>query len=104
MGTVVPVLSHKSSLSNVEKLVTAHSVSSPTMLLLRGSVSELDSLSYLGAENKDLVGPRLRAVLSFRSFSLRKRGERLAAKLLLRLTLRYIHNIDSVVVAKVIVR
>ena len=104
MGTVVPVLSHKSSLSNVEKLVTACSVGSPTILLLRGSASESDSLSYPKAENKDLVGPRLRAVLSFRGFSLRKRGERSVAKLLLRLTLHYIHNVDSVVVYQVIVR
>ena len=98
MGAAVSVLPHKSSLSNVEKLVTARSVGSPTILLLRGSVSESDSLSYTRAENRDLVGPRLRAVLSFRGFSLRRRGEKSAAKLLLRLTLRYTHNVDSVVV------
>ena len=103
MGAAVSVLSHKSSLSNVEKLVTARSVGSPTILLLRGSVSESDSLSYPRAENKDLVGPRLRAVLSFRSFSLRKRGERSVAKLLLRLTLCYIHNVDSVVAYLIII-
>ena len=103
MGTGASVLSHKSSLSNVEKLVTARSVGSPTILLLRGSASESDSLLYSRAENKDLVGPRLRAVLSFRGFSLRKRGERSVAKLLLRLTLRYMHNVDSVIVYLVIV-
>ena len=86
VGTVASVLSHKSSLSNVEKLVTTRSVGSPTMLLLRGSTSESDSLSYSRAENKDLIGPRLRAVLSVRGISLRKRGERSVAKLLLRLT------------------
>ena len=46
VGTVVSVLSHKSSLSNVEKLVTTRSVGSPTILLLRGSTSESDSLLY----------------------------------------------------------
>ena len=65
VGTVASVLSHKSSLSNVEKLVTTRSVGSPTILLLRGSTSESDSLLYPRAENKDLVGPRLCAVLSF---------------------------------------
>ena len=47
VGAVVAGLSHKSSWSNSEKLVTVHSVSSPTMLLLRGSVLELESLLYL---------------------------------------------------------
>ena len=83
VGTVASVLSHKSSLSNVEKLVNIRSVGSTTMLLLRGSVSESDSLSYVRAENSDLVVPRLRAVLSFRSFSLCERGKRSLAKLLL---------------------
>ena len=92
--------SHKSSLSNVEKLVTTRSVGSPTMLLLRGSTSESDSLSYSRAENKDLIGPCLRAILSVRGISLRKRGERSVAKLLLRLTSCYLHNMNSVVFSK----
>ena len=47
VGAVVAGLSHKSSRSNGEKLVTVHSVSSPTILLLRGLVSESESLLYL---------------------------------------------------------
>ena len=84
MDAVVAGLSHKLSLLNGEKLVTTRSVGSPTILLLRGLVSESDSLSYVWVENKDLVGPRLHAVfLSIRGFSLCKRGERMGAKLLL---------------------
>ena len=104
VGTVASVLSHKSSLSNVEKLVIIRSVGSPTILLLRGSTSESDSLLYPWEENKDLVGPHLRAVLSIRGFSLRKRGERSAAKLLLRLTSRCFHNVNSVVYQEVVCR
>ena len=97
MDAVVAGLSHKSSLSNGEKLVTTCSVGSPTILLLRGLVSESDSLSYVWAENKDLVGPRLCAVfLSIWGFSLHKRGERTGAKLLLRLMLRCSYNVNSV--------
>ena len=99
MGAVVAGLSHKLSLSNGEKLVTTRSVGSPTILLLRGLISESDSLLYPWVENKDLVCPRLRAVfLSVQGFSLRKRGERTGAKLLLRLTLRGSHNVNSVVI------
>ena len=104
VGTVASVLSHKSSLSNVEKLVIIRSVGSPTILLLRGSTSELDSLLYPWEENKDLVGPHLCAVLSIRGFSLRKRGERSAAKLLLRLTSHCFHNVNSVVYQEVVCR
>ena len=104
VGTVASVLSHKSSLSNVEKLVIIRSVGSPTILLLRGSTSELDSLLYPWAENKDLVGPRLLAVLSIQGFSLRRRGERSVAKLLLRLTSRCFHNVNSVVYREVVCR
>ena len=46
VGAVASGLSHKSSLSNGEKLVTTRSVGSPTILLLRGLVSGLDSLLY----------------------------------------------------------
>ena len=97
---VASVLSHKSSLSNVKKLIIIRSVGSPTILLLRGSTLESDSLLYPWAENKDLIGPRLRAVLSVQGFSLRKRGERSAAKLLLRLTSCCFHNVSSVVIER----
>ena len=46
VGAVFTGLSHKSSWSNGEKLVTIHSVGSPTMLLLRGLISESESLLY----------------------------------------------------------
>ena len=47
VSTVVAGISHKSSWLNSEKLVTVHSVGSPTRLLLRGSVSESESLLFL---------------------------------------------------------
>ena len=46
VGAVVTGLSHKLSRSNGEKLVTIRSVSSPTILLLRGLISESESLLY----------------------------------------------------------
>ena len=46
VGVVVTGLSHKSSRSNGEKLVSIHSVGSPTMLLFRGLISESESLLY----------------------------------------------------------
>ena len=49
MDVVVAGLSHKSSLSNGEKLVTTRSVGSPTILLLRGLVLGSDSLLYVSS-------------------------------------------------------
>ena len=51
-------------------------------------------------ENKDLIGPHILAVLSVQGFSLRKRGERSVAKLLLRLTSCCFHNVNSVVIKR----
>ena len=82
VNAVVVGLSHKLSHLNGEKLVTFHSVISPTMLLLRESVSESESLLYLWAEKRDLG---CCAIFSFQGFLLHRRGERTAAKILLQL-------------------